>query len=423
MPAARISLPAILLSLSCLATACGDDDGTVEIPCDIRGAACRRAIFELTARVREQPGATLPPSRIITRAQFADETRASVGTGMPSRQARQREEGLRVLALLPASSSVEEEVAESSISGVAAYYSPRDKAITIIDDAAEDLVEGSLTLSHEYVHSLQDQREGLAKLSESATSSDEYVADSAIIEGEATVVSDVALKRALGLPYERASIIEYLDGMLAFFLEQIEQSPAPFNQGLQVLPYPVGGRPLAEAYLAQGYPGVRDLFPTRPSALAGWIDLSRAALLPGPLTCDSPDAPAGYDMVGADRLGVTGLIALWTRLGVTGEQAYARARSWSSDSFMVFGSLDGERAAAVAWRIALADSTAASSLESALTLSLPVVSVVRSGSEVVITAATKRDVLAAWTTRNDCSTEKSRVHTGALFPEPLRYRR
>jgi hypothetical protein len=248
-----------LCSLSTLGwSACGDDDQDphVDIPCDIRDNYCRRAIFRLTAQVRGQAGAKLPPSRIITRQQFAQETRAALAANMQSREAKLFEETLRLIKFLPPDSSIGEAMAEANIGGVAAYYDPNTADITIIDDAAESLSSGSLTLSHEFTHSLQDQREGLGALYTGALSTDAQMAVSALVEGEATILSDVAMSRAAGLPYLRDDVIMYLDRLSSALLGDIEVSDAPFNQAQLVLPYPVGGRAIAEAYVARNIAGV-----------------------------------------------------------------------------------------------------------------------------------------------------------------------
>jgi hypothetical protein len=390
--------------------ACSDDDEDphVDIPCDIRDNYCRRAIFRLTAQVRGQSGAKLPPSRIITRQQFATETRAALASTMRSRNTRLFEESLRLLQFLPADSSLDEAMADANIDGVAAYYDPNTANVTIIDDAAESLSSGSLTLSHEFTHALQDQREGLAALGKSAFSTDSQMAVTALVEGEATILSDAAMTRAVGVPYVRANVIAYLDRLSSALLDEIATSEAPFNEAQLVLPYPVGGRPIAEAYAARSIAGVRGFYSAPPKTLNSWVQFDKNIVLPVGLSCARPDAPAGYDVIGTDNLGFTALIALYIKLGLTGSAAYDAARSWANDSYAIFGEPGSELVAAVAWRIRLSDEPAASGLEAQLRASTLGLSVSRVGPELVLSAATKPDVLMAWTTRDVCFTQKSR---------------
>jgi len=409
--------------LSLWSGACADEDEepTPDIPCDIRDTYCRRAIFRLTAQVRAQRGAKLPPSRIITRQQFADETRTQLAAAMSSHDAQVFEESLRLVKFLPTASSLVEAMADANVAGVAAYYDPNDATITIIDDAATNLSSGSLTLSHEFTHSLQDQREGFSRLSTPSDSSDGQMALSALIEGEATILSDVAMRRAVGLPYLRADVLSYLDRLSNLLLDDVSESDAPFNEAQLVLPYPVGGRPIAEAYVTKGITGVQGFYTALPPTLTSWVEFDKNPHLPVALTCSAPDGPAGYVAVGVDRLGFTGLIALFTKLGLTGRAAFDAARSWTNDSYAVFGAMGSELAAAVAWRIRLSDEATTTSLETQLRASTLGLSVSRVGPELVLSAATKPEVLSAWTTRDACSTQKSRSEPKSLLPALDRY--
>src|SRR5690606_20776067 len=141
-------------------------------PCDVRTRACQRSVFEATAATRQQRGAYPPPVRIITREQLAQEYREQLAADAerPESEAeaalRQMQRGLALLGLLPAEQSFEEAFVDQAVDSIAAYYSSFSKRITIIADSAEDEGEATFTLSHEYVHALQDQREDLSALRE-----------------------------------------------------------------------------------------------------------------------------------------------------------------------------------------------------------------------------------------------------------------
>ncbi|HEY6876424.1 MAG TPA: hypothetical protein VI299_00310 [Polyangiales bacterium] len=413
----------LVAALLAVATACGDDGAhdAQEIPCDISQERCRNAIFGLTARIREQRRARMPPSRIITRDQYADETRKEIAMQMVDDKGRQYEQALRLLKLLPEGSSAGEAMADSNIEGVAAYYASDTKAVTIIADAAEDAYSGSLTLSHEYVHALQDEREGLDRVAQTARSTDQIMAETSLIEGEATILSDAAMSEAQGLDYDYAgSVSPYLDRLLKRLLMDIADSPAPFTEGQFVLPYPVGGRPLAIAYDKSGAPGVAAYFKERPDTLAEWIDPTRSGL-PAAQRCASPDAPAGYARIGLDSFGATGLIALEVVAGADGPTAYENARAWAADSVAVFAPLDQSIQAAVAWRITLIDPSAAAALATRLSAKNLGLALAQQGAELVITAASAPDVMASWTVRDECSTTKSLEEPSALWPQLPRY--
>jgi hypothetical protein len=412
---------AALLALAAQ-TACGDDGGdAVAIPCSIAQESCRRAIFGLTARMRNQLQARMPPSRIITREQYAQETRQEISTRMSRPIDLQYEASLQLLQFLPEGSSAGEAMAESNINGVAAYYASDTKAVTIIADQAEQEDSGSLTLSHEYVHALQDEREGLQALAERAFSTDQIMAEVSLIEGEATILSDAAITEARGIEYDYlGSVSRYLDRLLALLLSDVAESVAPFTEAQLVLPYPVGGRPLARAYDQRGYAGIAPYFQAWPDTLAEWVDTTRTNL-PAAQRCQAPDPPAGYQRIVLDSYGVTGLIALEVVLGADGPNALERAGAWSADAIAVFAPLDQSTQAALAWRITLTDATAAQALLTRVQAAQLGFQAVLQTNDVVITAASGPGVLDGWTVRNDCATSKALAQPEALWKHLPKY--
>ncbi|HEX5656359.1 MAG TPA: hypothetical protein VFX59_04155 [Polyangiales bacterium] len=411
-----------LLALLALASACGDDgEERVAIPCSIAEESCRRAIFGLTARLRNQRSARMPPSRIITREQYAQEARQEIAMQMSRPIDLQYEASLRLLNFLPAGTTGSEAIVESNIAGVAAYYAHDTKAVTIVADAAEDEGEGSLTLSHEYTHALQDEREGLQELASRAFSTDQIMAELTLVEGEATILSDAVMAEARGLDYDYAGLVSpALDRLLSSFLMDVAESPAPFTEAQLGLPYPIGGRPLAIAYSQRGYAGVAPYFQAWPDTLAEWIDPARANL-PVAQRCLYPDPPAAYQRIVLDSYGATGLIALEVVLGADGPTAYDRARAWTADSMAVFAPLDQSIQAAIAWRITLGSAVAAQALLARLQATPLGLLAVLQNNDVVITAASAPGVLQGWTVRDDCSTSKALEAPQALWKHPPKY--
>lgn len=409
-----------------LAVGCSDDEPkdcpTEGVPCDIREASCRDAVFALTACMRGQRGAEPPPSRIITREQYAMETRSEVAQSQSttSRVRDVYEGALKLLKLLPSDTSLGDATADSNIEGVAAYYDTRNKQITVIADVISEmkrdaLERGTFTLSHEYTHALQDQREGLASLSKNESTTDGSMAVDSLVEGEAVIMSDLVIFRAVaGQSADGADAawqrftkawLPHYDQTLASTLTLIAKSSAPYNEAQLLLPYPIGSRPLASAYLEAGLDGVRGFYEARPKTLISWIEPE--AQIPRALPCSPPEPPTGYQLLGSDRTGGTGLIALYTRLGLSGPGAYEAARAWTNDLISIYAP-PTETSAAVAWRIQLRDEASAMHLETQVTSANLGLSVSRTGDAVLLTAAAIPEVLAGWSTRNDCRTNKGR---------------
>ena len=399
-----------------IAPGCGDgDELPVPLPCDVRESACQRSVFRSTALLRDQPDAKLPPIRVITRAQFADETRTG-GTAQPSRRDIIVENALRMVAFLPPDRGVGGALAEASIEGVAAYYHKRDKAVTIIEDAVRDPIDGTYTLSHEFVHALQDQRENLDKLDAQGNSADSRLAIDVLVEGEAVVLSNVLIARLRGASGPATVNTSFYDRLLEAFLDEIADSSAPLTHALLTLPYPVGGKPLARAYADVQYPGIAKFLEVHPLTYAEWVEGGEPADLPQRLSCGVSVPPEGYGVVVNERFGGAGLLALYTRLGLGGNAAFEAARAWTNDIFTVYGpEAVADRASVLSWRIGLRDATTAQQLAAQIKAAGLPVSVQQTDREVLITGATDPAVLAAWTAGQACRTLKS-----ASSEEPTR---
>jgi hypothetical protein len=183
-------------------TACsGDDpapfDCTVLPVCDIRRADCQNDVFRATVCAREQDGASLPPVRSISRQELEVELRRDLAEdpdGMPVAW----EAAFQLLGLIP-NEPLGDLLIESTLANVAAFYRDDTGQITVIEDSSLDWERGAWILSHEYVHALQDQAVDLSAFSRQWTAStDDSMAITALIEGEAMLHPNVLQVRRLG---------------------------------------------------------------------------------------------------------------------------------------------------------------------------------------------------------------------------------
>lgn len=413
---------AFAAACAALGGGCGDEEPcekTVALPCNIREAACRCSVFEETKRVRNQPEGRLPPARVITREQYAAEVRAGSGGRAPSEDAQVYQAALKLLALLPTETSLDDAENQAQIDGVAAYYEPDEDKVTIIDDAAEKPEDGVFTLSHEYVHALQDQRERISELFDKADSSDDALSVKTLVEGEAVLLSDLLLLEINDRTFDATSLTVF-DRLLDLTLTAIGKSPAPLTEAQLSLAYPVGASVLGKAYLAGGVRGVAGFYSARPRSVTGWLDEGRSPTLPARLSCGTPDAPSGFKAWVPDRMGGTAMIALGASLGFNNEEMSALAAGWSNDLFALY-SVTGASAVALAWRIGFADATSATLLETRMRTARPALEITRSANELLIVGATDPSALAAWSAKSVCTTPKSRdVVTAPLHPDFIR---
>lgn len=416
-----------LFAVVSMFAACGDEpcESSVELPCDIRKAACRCSVFEETKRARDQPDARLPRSRIISRSQYASEVRADAMMGMISEGARIYEASLKVLGLLPNTTSLDDAEVDAQIGGVLAYYDRETRSITLIDDqrgAPQIDLDAQLeevdTLAHEYTHALQDQRENIESVWEQEQSTDGLLSVKTLLEGEAMLIADLVITDTLGIPFAQNALERY-DRIFDGTLTAISMSAAPLTSAQLGLAYPVGGAVLGRVYMAGSIDGVRAFYrDRRPKSVTGWLDGSKAASLPGPISCVPPEAPLGYESRGVDRLGSTAVIALAASLGFDKATMRALAVAWVNDLFALYSVERQPEKTAVAWRIAFSDDALVSKLEAELRAKRATLNVTRSGNELLIAGAAEPTVLAGWGALLTCSTPKSReIELRRLSPE------
>ena len=402
----------LLVSALLFASSCREQ--TESLPCDIRERACQKAVFRATARARGQYSADMPRVRLISRARLEEEYRQGFDQQEADPALERWTNALRLLELLPKAQSFDDAFVDSAVANVAAYYSPGNKSITIVEDSATSEEDGTFYLSHEFVHALQDQREGLLELQEAAIdTTDATVAIDSLTEGEAIWLSNLVVLRADGVSEYEIDFEGYFDELLESTLEGVSESDAPLIEATTGLPYPVGGKAVSRRHLAAGPLSVARLYDGAPETLAAWLDAPVAGL-PRPLACETPPPPVGYEWVESDRMGIAGIIALWTRLDDSGSDAFLDAQPWTADSLSLYAPVeDGTEQVALAWRIRLRSTSQAELLAESVERHLKHVEVLVENREVLLTAASDVTALAAWTDKAECpAIDKSRRERG-----------
>lgn len=410
----------LIAALLCSALGCADDEEAATLPCNVGSRACQKAVFKATVAARGQTGAVMPPVRVITRKQLAEELRREVSGSANERdraqalEDRQSQQAMALLRLLPEprEQSSDDAYVEQAVDGIAAYYSSFSKDITVIDDQAEDVDNGTFTLSHEFVHALQDQREDLnAWRRPLIKSSDNSVASKCLTEGEAVWLSYVTYYGATQqLEPEWIDTERLFSSMLGGFLTDIGDTSAPFISALETLPYPMGGARVSDIYLGEGPAAVSGLYARPLLSLREWAEGDVASALPEELDCELPPAPEGFSEVLSDKLGFAGLLAFHTGLGWDGATSYEAALPWRADRIVGYASSDDPEAVVVAWRLRLENAAAADQLgqlaRDAQLDALPL------GNELLITASTRPELTRAWAPHDSCvASDKSRSST------------
>jgi hypothetical protein len=374
---------------------CGEEGCAADCPepggnCDLRRRSCQKTVFRAVRCVRGVDG-KMPPVDVIS----VDEYRERLGVqpesdagdagdvdagasdgGLPDAGDATSEalpevvdpwsRALSLLGLLPPASDTAQEYAEFSLQTTAAFYSPGEKTVTIVDrDQPEDDDYAVLLLAHELVHSLQDQEVGFREFYRYAADPvDAWISCNCLTEGEADLFADLAWAHLHGLavadlywPESGASDVKYAR-------RAVLTGDAPYVVASSLLAYAVGESYLRDLWLAEGSRGVRALYGAPPLSAIYWMNGYRENrereehwLLP--LSCEDASAPAGFDPYTRTRLGPFIVFAFLGTVSREGEvhateEAWQDARQWRADSISVFVN-HGTDATAVSWRIRFDD--------------------------------------------------------------------
>jgi hypothetical protein len=356
-----------LLMLAAGMTACGGSDdassgptaGIVPLPvpgceqesytaCDVATDACQAAIFSTMACIRGNPGATRPSSRTLTATEYGDELAANTtNADTPLSLAYERCAVLLNLAR-PGDLSVQSQI-HVQTSTVPAYYSNKTKQVTfVVPDGSVPAYHyeyAYISLSHEYVHALQDQEHDLTQFKKDHwETTDSALAVTSVIEGEAEAHQNAFLAATWGLDPTNLDSNAHYAAMKAWD----KQSLAGISPLLAIwrdFPYSAGGPYVQQVLTSGGMPAVRQLFIDPPAASAQIT----SGIEPIPVVAEAPAPPAGYELMSTDTLGSELLYDyLVTVPTVAMIHANLLAADWRGDRFYFYRSLSSDSVAVVA---------------------------------------------------------------------------
>jgi len=382
----RASTAAVLAAVGLLA-GCGGGFGF----CDIRREDCQHETFRAVMAVRDEPWdawTEAPPMRVITAAQYRSElsARQTSSSAEPSKWDRP----LQLLGLLSTDTTLGDSAINSQVTNTAAYYSPSQRDVTIIDHGdVPDESRVTYVLAHELVHALQD---GFGELAVAVYGGDDLLfARNAVIEGEAVLYANLVTLRVRGNAFDEIDWAGYFDRMLTSAEQQVATSSTRLHDALGVLRYPVGGRWVNDAYRASGAPAVSAAFREPPvSTLSLLVGHDRPA--PTVASMCAPTLPDGYRSDGYDVVGPMGVFAFMATSAGSTLAARDAAASWRGDRLQLYS---GPGGSAVVWRIHVVSTSVRQALLKVLTAT-PRVRLREVAGDVVIAAAEDPAVFGAW---------------------------
>lgn len=394
-----------VLAVTCIASfaSVGCDSASGLEACDIRSKSCQEQVYLSLQQLRGDGWdiyAPMPPVTTTTPARLRSRMKAQAKASADERSTATNGV-LQLLKLIPKEISSSEASIESFVENTTAFYSPNDKTVTVVDRGrSTNAKKDTAVLLHEFVHALQDRELGL---SFTPKSSDQLFARDALIEGEATLFLFLAQASMKDLSPQRIDWEETYRGLLDEIRQGIVESSAPFYDatGLQ---YPLGGAYVTGLWLKGGNAAIRHLHAEHPDSFIAYMTAYEHKREPASQASDcDPPAPEGWTAFLRDSFGAQIVYAFMTAAGVDDETAWKQALSWRADR--LWGYTDHEQQeAALVWRIRFESARPAAAFIEAISPT-DQQHFEQVASEVVISASTSAETLAAWQDATACQKE------------------
>jgi hypothetical protein len=332
--------------------------------CDIRQTGCQRAVAQATACTRGVPVVNIPIA-VVPRDAFVA---AEVERAKQTCEARKRHfaafnTGLSLLRLAPESYDVDKAAADDA-SWVGAYYLPGQRTITVIDHGYPlDSTELVATLAHEYAHALQDVAGVFEKFGQRAAPGfDGDLGASAVVEGEAVLVEDLALVNAFGSDRRLVPWQKVFGHWQSWSRSQAAKDASPVLLAPPNFLYPFGSDLVNMAHATGGFAAVDALHATPPrgtrDVLAAVADRTGQVVTTAEDLGDlsAPQLPDGYTVIAHDTYGTWVLERFLERAGAPAEAAGLALRL-RADRLTIHRGPTGQ--IVTTWRLRFADASTA----------------------------------------------------------------
>jgi hypothetical protein len=401
-------------------SACGEDapprtDLPYVLYCDIASDDCQRRIYDSVATMLGADGTDPPAIRTISVEQHADEVRSGLNLeDLTGEDAETR--GLRLMAFIPeASDSVTETQAEYWINQIAAYYSRRNHAITVIDRDYEE-VNAQALLAHEFTHAIQNVQFNLDAVGADADTEDGVMGVRGVIEGDATHSSFAWAYRELGYLPEEIDWDAIHDERTEGARESAANPEVALIDSASSFPYSYGFDFMSAATLSGGLVGRAAAFGAPPATaievMAGYDAVLGAFDFPD---AAHPSPLEGHAVEFENRFGAWYVYGFLRRRGMSDHAAWMTSMSWLGDELAIYD--DGTDVVAT-WRVRFDHALSASVLRDQVNADDRAVawSAVLRDADVFVFAAETEEVLLAW------AAQPLDVMTASLIPKSARRR-
>jgi hypothetical protein len=293
------------------------------------------------------------PYELITREQFIDDLVALQDAEVPQDVRRAEERLYKRLGLLPADADLDALIQELYGAQVLAYYQPENGHFYLIGDDQSLSATDKLVVAHEYTHALQDQHFDLNDMVSDLTQGDAQLAELAVIEGDATLTSQLWTTDNLGL----GDLLElFVEGFSQLDQASLDGFPLVLRRQLE-FPYTEGFVFATTLHEEGGFAAVNEALTTPPVSTEQILHPEKYAAGEEPADVPAPDL--------LDQLGSQWHVAYEQTMGELGIQIVAAggevpagvpglpvdwphaeaAAGWGGDRLVMYESSDGH------WRI------------------------------------------------------------------------
>lgn len=413
----RLALYVLWLSFLGPLPGCGDDSSAPIEPqdllyCDIANRDCQRAIYDSLAEMLGAEGFDRPAIRTISVEQHAEEVRSGLDLeDLSGEDAESR--GLRLLGFIPeASESLTATQVDYRINQIAAYYSPRNRTITIIDRDYDDTV-AQVLLAHELTHAIQDLQFGFAEVYSQVDTEDAVMGARSVIEGDAMHSEYAWAYEQLGYLPEEIDWDAVHDEAEIRARERASDPEVALIDSASSFPYSYGFDFMTALTLSRGLAGRAAAFASPPFTAVQVMAGYEAPISPFDFPDVAHPAPVdGYSPQSLNRYGAWYVFGVLRRRGVEEGTAWSTALSWVGDDLAIYA--QGSEVAVV-WRVRLNGPSPASFLAEELNANAGErrQSAVVYENDVFVLAAESDEALLAWAEQPLDSTMAGRVLKGA----------
>lgn len=331
--------------------------------------AVRRLTAELVPQVERSVGLTFrraPAVAVRTRDQVRRYLDLKMADQFPPAELRAVERAYRALGLVPDTLDLRRLIVDLYSEQVAGFYDPDSARLFIVRGAEAQLLR--YILAHELVHALQDQYMPLSRILKLRRQNDRQMAGQAVVEGQATLASILALAPgtdlgALGSMWDavRLGIRQQQAAMPVF-----AATPRILQEGL-LFPY-VAGADFMRAYeLRRTRAGEMPFGDRLPISTEQVLHPSRYFAGERPVRVILMTAPADT-VIYEDDFGEFDTRIALESWGVGEPEAVAAAAGWNGDRYRVLGTAAGT---VVVWAAAWDTAEDAAQFERALRRAWP----------------------------------------------------